>query len=232
MKLPAFQFYVGDWRKDPGVQSLGYHDRGIWFEMLCIMHESPERGKLILNGAKMPEDALARLLGLDNQILSNTLTTLLTYGVASLCEETGAIMSRRMVRDENLRKIRQQAGKMGGNPALLNQNQTTVLKQIETPSSSSSISSSDEKQNGSPVSIEKAIAYGSQIGASEQVVRNWFTIRERDEWMIHGSNGFPRPVRNWMADLATAKSWKVQDSGKSPNAKKPDGTHSSQVGLS
>jgi len=140
MKLPAFQFYVGDWRKDPGVQSLGYHDRGIWFEMLCIMHESPERGKLILNGAKMPEDALARLLGLDNQILSTTLSTLLTYGVASLCEETGAIMSRRMVRDENLRKIRQQAGKMGGNPALLNQNQTTVLKQIETPSSSSSSS--------------------------------------------------------------------------------------------
>lgn len=152
MKLPAFQFYPGDWRKDPGVQSLDFHDRGVWFEVLCLMHESEERGKLTLNGSPMPEDALARLLGLDKQILTTTLTTILTYGVASLCIDTGAIICRRMIRDENLRKIRTEAGKKGGNPALLNQKQTSLLnqkqtsllKQKSTPSSSSSISSSKE----------------------------------------------------------------------------------------
>ncbi|NDD52808.1 hypothetical protein EBZ39_02840 [bacterium] len=142
MKLPAFQFYPGDWRKDPGVQALDYHDRGVWLEVICLMHESEERGKLILNGKPMPEEALARLLGLDKQILSATLTTLLTYGVASRCEETGAIICRRMVRDEKLRKIRVEAGKKGGNPVLLKQKQTTQLKQIGTPSSSSSSSAS------------------------------------------------------------------------------------------
>lgn len=150
LKLPAFQFYVGDWRKDPGVQSLSFHDRGVWFEILCLMHESESRGKLMLNGAAMPEEALARLLGLDKQILTTTLTTLLTYGVASSCDETGAIMSRRMVRDEYIRKVRAKSGKLGGNPNLLNQNPkqkpTTKVNQIPTPSSSTSTSTSSSEE--------------------------------------------------------------------------------------
>lgn len=144
MKKPAFQFYPGDWRKDPGVQSLDYHDRGVWFEILCLMHESEERGALILNGMPMPDEALARLLGLDNQTLNQTVTTLLAYGVASRRQEDGALICRRMVRDEKLSETRREAGKKGGNPSLLNQNskqtETTQLNQKSTPSSSSSSS--------------------------------------------------------------------------------------------
>jgi len=145
-RLPAFQFYPADWRKDPGVQSLDYEARGIWWEIICLMHESDERGVLLLNGAPMPEDALCRLLGLDNQKLTTTLTTLLTYGVARRREVDGALYSKRMVADENLRQIRKAAGSKGGNPILLNQKSTTLVKQKRTPSSSSSSSlSSTEK---------------------------------------------------------------------------------------
>lgn len=159
MKLPALQFYPGDWRKDPGVQSLNYFDRGVWFEILCLMHESSERGKLLLNGNPMPDDALATILGLDKQILTTTLNTLLTYGVASRDEETGALVNRRMVKDETLRQIRTEAGKKGGNPVLVKQKPTKPQPKVEangnhppkqksTPSSSSStsISSSDKKK--------------------------------------------------------------------------------------
>lgn len=152
-KLPAFQFYPGDWRKDMGVQSLNYFDRGVWHEMLCLMHESERRGVLVLNGQAMSEDALARLLGLDKQILTAAITTLLTSGVASREPDTSAIFCRRMVRDEKLREIRTEAGKKGGNPALLKQNPTTPVKdtskQKPTPSSSSSSSftaSASEKE--------------------------------------------------------------------------------------
>lgn len=157
MKLPALQFYPGDWRKDPGVQSLNYFDRGVWFEMLCLMHESSERGKLLLNGAPMPDDALAMILGLDKQILTTTLNTLLTYGVASRDEESGALINRRMVKDEDLRQKRTEAGKLGGSPVLVKQKSTKRLskpqakvnqapKQNPTPSSSSSTSTSEEKK--------------------------------------------------------------------------------------
>lgn len=148
MKRPSFQFYPADWRKDPGVQALPYHDRGVWFEIICLLHESEERGKLLLNGRPMPDDALARLLGLDKQKLNQTLSILMEFGVAQRCESTGALMNRRMVRDEALSKIRAESGKMGGNPVLLNQNTkqkpTTRLNQKSTPSSSSSSSSSDK----------------------------------------------------------------------------------------
>jgi hypothetical protein len=150
-RLPAFQFYPADWRKDPGVQSLDYETRGIWWEIICLLHESDERGVLLLNGKPMPEDALCRLLGLDNQKLTTALTTLLTYGVAKRRESDGAIYSKRMVADENLRQIRKMAGSKGGNPLLVKQNTTTRVKQKPTPSSSSSSSSSSSIKEESPL---------------------------------------------------------------------------------
>jgi len=147
MKLPAFQFYPADWRKDTAVQALDYHHRGIWFEMICLMHESSERGVLLLNGHPMPEDVLARLLGLDKQTMSDALTKILCYGVARRREYDGAIYSHRMVKDENLIQIRRESGKKGGNPVLLNQNLTTLVNQNPTPSSSSSSSLNNSKKS-------------------------------------------------------------------------------------
>lgn len=140
MKMPAMQFYPADWRKDLAVQALGYFERGVWFEMLCLMHESSERGVLLLNGIPMPDEVIARLLGLDNQTFNQALTKLLTYGVAKRRDADNAIFSKRMVADEKICQIRREAGKRGGNPALLKQIPTTRDKQNPTPSSSSSSS--------------------------------------------------------------------------------------------
>lgn len=150
MKLPAIQFYPGDWHKDQGVQALDLMQRGAWFELLLMMHDSDERGVLLVNGHPMPDAVIARRLGLDNQTANQILTTLLDFGVASRRATDGALFCRRMVKDEYLRQIRQEAGKKGGNPRLLNQtpnqpaNQTPTTgdKQIPTPSISSSTSPS------------------------------------------------------------------------------------------
>ncbi len=133
-KLPSIQFYPGDWKKDPGVQSLDYETRGIWFEILLLMFESEQRGKLLLNGKPMPEKALAQILGLDNQKTTTVLTMLLEHGVAAKEPDTGIFFSRRMVRDEEIRVIRKNCGKLGGNPNLVNQNSTTEDNQNSTPS--------------------------------------------------------------------------------------------------
>ena len=102
-KLPAFQFYPGDWRKDPGLQSLDLAHRGAWLEMLCIMHESQERGVLTLNGKPMPTPAIARQLGITADECEAIIETLLDYGVAMRRPSDGAICSRRMIRDEEAR---------------------------------------------------------------------------------------------------------------------------------
>lgn len=152
-KQPSFQFYPGDWKRDAGVQSLSFEERGVWFEMMLLMFESAERGKLVFgSGTPMPEDAVARSLGLDRQRYVQILRKLLDYGVASKEEETGIIFCRRMVRDAELSRKRAECGKLGGNPNLLNQNSSKREakpnqsgKQNPTPSSSSSISLKKEK---------------------------------------------------------------------------------------
>lgn len=180
-KLPALQFYPGDWRKDPAVQSLTFEQRGVWFEMLMIMHESAHRGKMTLNGKPMPTEAIANILGggMTEVLLNQILTTLLERGVASREPETGIIYNRRMVRDEYIRQIRSQAGKKGGNPNLVKQNPTTQVKQNPTPSSSSSSSTtSSDVREELPLphftiadAVEVAIAFDHWESVTGRTVR-------------------------------------------------------------
>lgn len=112
-KLPSFQFYPGDWRKDPSVQSLSFHERGVWFELLCFMHESERRGVLLLNGTKPDDERIARLLGLDVKQTRLLLELFVREGVADLDPHTGALRNRRMVRDEKRRRVLSEAGRKG-----------------------------------------------------------------------------------------------------------------------
>ena len=151
--LPAFQFYPGDWRKDPGIQALDYESRGVWFEMLLLMHESEDRGKLMLNGKAMPDKALSQILGLSEAETKQIVSKLEAYGVASRDPETGALMNRRMVRDEATRRARAEAGRKGGlksrpPKAAHSMRSTGKANEKQNRTSSSSSSSSDETPPG------------------------------------------------------------------------------------
>lgn len=202
-KAPSMQWYPADWRQDNGVQALSYHDRGVWFEMLNIMHASSERGVLAINGSAMTREMIARLLGLDNQSFNQTLTTLLTLGVARERDGDKAIFSKRMVHDEKLTEIRREAGKLGGNPSLLNQNPTTPVKQIPTPSSSSSSSSSTSSSLSTPIPTPKR-------------ERRIFTPPTLEEWTAYGlslSPPFPQDEIDQTFDHYTGNGWRA---GKNP----------------
>lgn len=119
-KLPYMAFYPGDWKKDLGVQTLSFHDRAVWFEMLMLMHESEQRGLLILNGKPMSHETIAKLIGLDKQIFLECLNRIIENGVCSVRED-GAIFNRKMVKSEDISLKRSICGSMGGNPNLLKQ---------------------------------------------------------------------------------------------------------------
>lgn len=226
MKLPAFQFYPADWRKDPGVQSLSYHDRGVWFEILCLMHESEQRGRLLLNGKPMPDEALARLLGLDKQILTKTLTTILSYGVASRALD-GALVNRRMVRDDELRKLRREVGKLGGNPALLNQtsnqNGEPDLSKVQPLQSSSSSSKhiGEKKSRSSPPPSTFPITSALEKWAAKEAPGIDLRL-ETDNFLDHHRAKDSRfrdwvaAWRTWMRNAATKYAPRNGTSGLSP----------------
>jgi hypothetical protein len=115
MKAPAFQFYPGDWMKDPELRSVSLEARGLWIDVLCMMAESDPRGYLQISGNAPSDTQLARMVGCTKEELSRGLSELSAAGVFSVTK-TGVIFSRRMVRDDNIIKIRQKCGRMGGNP--------------------------------------------------------------------------------------------------------------------
>jgi hypothetical protein len=239
MKLPAFQFYVGDWRKDPGVQSLDFYTRGVWFEMLCLMHESSERGVLLLNDKPMPLNALARLLGIDIEKLNECIVILDEYGIFSKREHDDAIYSRRMVSDERLICIRREAGKQGGNPNLLKQNSSKIekevnltSKQIPTPSSSSSSSSSSSKKetiivstfkNWNEEQFKEDIIIHKGNYSSEMLKAFFAHFSEKDQF---GKMRMQKE-KTWETKKRLAK-WSLNDYGKTTKTNQPTFTRASQ----
>lgn len=152
MKRPSFQFYPSDWRTDGSLQTCSLAARGLWIELLCIMHESKTYGFLSINDRKMDTKQIARLVGESAAKTQRLLDELERAGVFSR-DEQSTIYSRRMKKDEHIRSVRSAAGSLGGNPVLLKQKDSENAdllnqdcNQILTPSSSSSSSSSSTKK--------------------------------------------------------------------------------------
>lgn len=156
-KLPSFQFYPGDWQKDPNLRRCTHSAKGIWIDILCLMFECDERGVLATAGRPWTREEIAQAVGGDyNQTLSG-IEELSVKGVVNL-RENGAYYSRRMVRDEQRRKTNLVNGKKGGNPNLTgsvnrvsNRHHNRDDNRNPTPSSSTSSSTSSSEIN-TPIS--------------------------------------------------------------------------------
>lgn len=153
MKRPSFQFYPGDWLNDAALRMCSVGARGLWIDMICLMHQGSEYGYLKVNHIPILPPNLARIVGATIIEVEGWLEELELVGVF-MRDEHGCIFSKRMVRDEEVRAARAAGGVFGGNPALLcgakkaeskakpkegKVNLPTNL--LPTPSSSTSISS-------------------------------------------------------------------------------------------
>ncbi len=117
MSDPWMKFYPSDWRADPALRMCSLAARGLWAEMMCIMHEAEPYGHLLVNGKALNEKQLASLSGGDLRETVNALAELESCGVFSK-SETGVIYSRRMKRDREKAERDKANGKGGGNPWL------------------------------------------------------------------------------------------------------------------
>lgn len=129
--LPWFKFAPQAWRGDQSLRAVSIAARGLWIECLCIMHEAKPYGHLVLNGAPVGVDALARMTGVTVDEATELLSELRQAGVFSMTGK-GVIFSRRMVHDfEKAKKGKKSAEKRWKQP---------VVKQEET-----------DRPNGSPI---------------------------------------------------------------------------------
>lgn len=116
-KRPAFQWYPGDWRRDVALQSCGLEARGLWVEMLNLMHDGEPYGHLTAGGMAITAPMLGTLVGIPAARAKRLLAELEARKIFSRTD-ADVIFSRRMVRDELLRLSRAEFGKLGGNPSL------------------------------------------------------------------------------------------------------------------
>ena len=61
---PWMKFYPSDWRADPSLRMCSIGARGLWMEMLCVMHEATPYGYLIVNGRALTACQIAGLSGI------------------------------------------------------------------------------------------------------------------------------------------------------------------------
>lgn len=159
-KQPAYQWYPGDARRDTALQSCRLVVRGLWREMLDLMHDGEPYGHLTAGGEPITDAQLARMVGESLSNVRRWLAELERKGVFSRTE-TGVIYSRRMVKDEHIRQVRKASGSKGGNPALLdnqpdNQPPKQADKQKPTPAVAVAVASAE--QHLSPSSLPHAEA--------------------------------------------------------------------------
>lgn len=131
MKRPAFQFYPADWRNNAKLRRCSWAARGVWIELMGLMHDSDEYGVL-----RWPLKQIAQALGAPVKLLNELVECGVLYGAErGDCEamiytprsgrregepvelvpaQAGPIwFSPRMVRDEYVRTVRGEASRFG-----------------------------------------------------------------------------------------------------------------------
>lgn len=117
-KQPWFKFYPQDWRGDAKLRMCSIGARGLWAEMLCVMHEAEPYGYLLSNGNTVTSRQMAALAGISQGECMKYMLELASAGVYSI-DENKTIYSRRMVRDKAKAERDRNNGKGGGNPQLV-----------------------------------------------------------------------------------------------------------------
>lgn len=134
MKRPAFQFYPGDWQRNANLRRCSPAARGVWVDLMCLMHDSDEYGVL-----RWPLKEIAQAAGasmshvrelVDKSVLKGSdkrLDEPYIYvprsgrkdgdPVTLLATQAGPIWySSRMVKDEYVRTIRGESTRFGETP--------------------------------------------------------------------------------------------------------------------
>jgi hypothetical protein len=109
VKRPSFQFYPGDYRRDTALRLCSIAARGLWWDLVCLMHEGEPYGHLTVGGKPMSDEDAARMVQVDLKTYRRLLAELESRNVASRSGD-GAVYSRRMVRDEDIRQRRAAGG--------------------------------------------------------------------------------------------------------------------------
>lgn len=193
---PYSKFYWSDWRGDPKLRMCSLAARGLWIEMLGIMHEAEPYGHFLINGTPPTAEQLASLCGTNVKEIFKLKNELMATGVPSIVN--GVWHSRRMVRDMKRKIINNNNAKKGGNPQLKdNQKPPSRLTEPDNPT-------------GYPTGLSTPdITHGNS-----QIARSQKPLPERNPLgqlaSMPGAEKIPLPTdlpTDWLSESIEIKKW-------------------------
>ena len=116
-KKESFAFYPVDWISDSRLRLCSAGARGLWIDILCLMHLSNERGYLLIEDTILDEEMLQKTLGYDAKEFDNCFMELRRYNIIKK-DEKNRYFSKTMVNAQKISEKRSVSGKLGGNPSL------------------------------------------------------------------------------------------------------------------
>lgn len=144
---PSFQFYPGDWLKDAALRICSPAARGVWADMLCLLHECPQRGVFrVKKGSKMSRVSIKKLSKSIAGCKPKMIQELVDNGVVYVARKDGALYSKRLVRDELHRRHKAESGRKGGSKTQANLRKCLENGQANSRSSSSPSASANKKK--------------------------------------------------------------------------------------
>lgn len=120
------KFYPTDWQSDPALRMCSMEARGLWIEMICVMHKATPYGQLLVNGHSPTDAQLGVLVGATPGQITALLGELESAGVFSRTR-SGVIYSRKMSRMAKKAATARNNGRKGGNPKLGKQTENPAL---------------------------------------------------------------------------------------------------------
>ena len=129
-KKESFAFYPVDWMSDSRLRLCSAGARGLWIDILCLMHLSNERGYLLIDDTILDEQMIQKALGYDAKEFDDCFLELTRYGIIKK-DEKNRYFSKTMVNSQQISEKRSASGKLGGNPnlKLLVKQKDNLLKQ-------------------------------------------------------------------------------------------------------
>lgn len=174
LREPSFQYYPKDWQAD-AVFGCSLAARGLWHEMMNVMHFSERYGYLALNGKPMPDDQVARRCGTSLQEYLALLGELDAAGIPRRTPD-GIIYSKRMVNDA---KQRAKWRKQKRNQRHAGGGQMAVVRDLsaQSPPDLHSSSASPKKEKPKPTLAQPA----SETPPAERARRRQMLIWRKEK---------------------------------------------------
>lgn len=222
-KAPAFQFYPADWRKDPALQMCGMVTQGIWINLLCVMWEQPERGKISGDLGQF-----CRLLGCSKDEFEIFLRENETQNFATVtfCNEIVTVINRRMYKEDRERKANHKRvlRHRAKNEMPLKRESNALVTSLSSSSSSSSYNNtqanmlSESEGVACKFSIDEVKAHAVLVGITTEQAENFYNYYNSQGWLKANK----LPVVDLVSQMVTWKNNQFRFEAKNGTRKSKD----------